>query len=60
MNLFQEGESECAKCGSFSQHYVRYEGEVVLNAAGAESIRNEYLLRSCKRCTYEWKEACLS
>lgn len=54
---FVEGWSYCVKCGEHSDlRSVRYRA---LNYTVAGKAIDEHLERTCIRCGYEWKEACL-
>lgn len=40
---------KCSKCGFFTSHNVEYQVDV---------SEKEFLLRTCRRCGYQWKERC--
>ena len=54
---------KCSKCGYEGRWMVDGPAKVIRAAAEVKWIRDqndeEYLLRTCKRCGYQWKEACI-
>lgn len=54
---------KCCKCGYEGRWLIDGEAKVIRTAASVKFMKNqkdeEYLLRTCKRCGYEWKEACI-
>ena len=54
-------ERKCIKCGNEGQRLVDQGNVVVFRAAAnAEYIKKaDKILRTCKRCKYQWLEDCL-
>lgn len=51
--------AECAKCGHFDSSTAYKSGEV-WDAPGSVTLlyeSPEHLLRTCRRCGFQWKEA---
>jgi predicted nucleic-acid-binding Zn-ribbon protein len=48
-------ETDCSKCGLYYDHKVSYSPGFM---AGDGAPVGEHLVRTCRRCGYEWEEAC--
>ena len=55
-----ENVSRCIKCGFIGVPDVEYKKEIIGDISfGEPSSFEEFLLRTCNRCHFEWKEATL-
>lgn len=54
---------KCVKCGYEGRWLTDGEARVIRAAADSKYMRTqndqECILRTCKRCGYQWKEACV-